>query len=237
MTSLALYEHDGVKLRVACIPTGTECFAGGPVEVDLSLTNETAGPVFYPTANAGRRPAYLEFSADVMPPGATLRDPYPGTSVEPFEGPVATIECAPGQTDTRTIVLNQYLALEDTRALIDAGETSLLRVRWRCHVTAARRAQDQPPAPRVLEGECETTLIRHDSGLRKAIATLSDTLMKDPGTVPADPAARMRAITILSSLRIPEVVPYLRRLIDFPGYEVGRIARYALRELGHEHEQ
>ena len=237
MTSFARYERDGMKLRVTCIATATECLAGGPVEVDLSLTNETAGPVFYPIGNAGARTAYLEFSADVTPPGATLRDPYPGTSVEPFEGPVATIECAPGQTDTRTIVLNQYLALEDTRALIDAGESALLDVRWRCHVTAARRAQDQPPAPQVLEGECQATLTRDDESLRQTIQSLADAVMSDAGVVSADPAARMRAITILSSLRIPEVIPHLRRLAGHVSYEVRRTAQTALRELGHEHEQ
>ncbi len=213
-----------------CKLARADFIAGGPVEMEVSMTNKTSAPAFHLAGETWGRPAYLKFSAQLDPPGLELRDPYPNAGLEP-QGPVTTMELKPGQPLTRTVILNQYAALEDARATLAPGHSARLNIRWNCYIRAARKADQRPTAAAQIGGDLQASLTRNDESLRQAIESLAARLINDWNAVSSDPVGRRNAILTLASLRVPEVVPYLVRLTQFPELEVRRWSQHALSEL------
>lgn len=230
--SAVILEREGISVGVTFRVKGHKVYAGGPAELELSVTNKTPVQIFYLAGAAGVRPAYLKFSAELHPHGLKLRDPYPDTSLDP-QGLFASLPLQPGQVDKQVIVLNQYVTLEDTREVILEGQSGCLNVRWQ-YFLAANRSQDHPPKSDPVEGEFQLTLLRNDARLWESIESIAGKLIKDANAIPIDSVGRRDAIVTLTSLRIPEVMPYLRQLVDFPDFEVRRMAQYALSEFEHE---
>jgi len=225
-------EAHNVTVVVTVRPKPGQILAGGPIELDLWVTNRTPVQIFYLVGNAHARPAYLKFSAERTADRQRLRDPYPQTPLTPT-GPIASIPLDPGQTDKRTILLNQYVALEDTRAAIAPGQRAPLRVHWDCFIAASRTPQSYLPDPEQVSGEFQVEVLRDDESLRRSIDALAAKLKNDSQAVPADAVGRRDVITALVSLRIPEVAPYLRQLLDFPDFEIRTMAQHALAESEH----
>ena len=221
---------ENVTVAVTILPKQSEAQAGGPIELDLRVTNRTPATIFYLIGNARGRPAFLKFSAELQPDGGRFRDPYPEAPLEP-DGPFASIPVEEGKTDIRTIVLNQYVALEDSRDRITPGASALLRVHWECFIAASRKPKPYLPKAEPVAGEFQVKLLRDDVRLLESVQALADQLTSDSSAVPRDAVGRRDAITALASLRIPEAAPYLNRLIEFPDFEVRSMARHALSEL------
>jgi hypothetical protein len=228
--SAAVLERDGINLFITFRLKNHELYAAGPVELELTVTNKTPARILYLSGSVGIRPAYLKFLAELHPPGLVLRDPYPDTPLEP-RGLFASISLQPGQIHRQTVVLNQFVTLEETRGAIPNGQSARLHVRWR-HFISASCAEEYPSKSEPVEGVFEVILVQNDDKLRKSIDAIAAKLMNDSSAIPVDAVGRRDAIAKLTSLRIPEVIPHLRKLADFPDFEVRRMAQYALSELG-----
>jgi hypothetical protein len=227
--SAGVLARDGVNLGIAFNLTSRELYAAGPLVLELTVTNRARTPILYLTGTANIRPAYLRFSAELQPPGLVLRDPYPKTPLEPG-GVFASISLQPGQSHRQTVVVNQFVTLEDTRGAIPNGQSARLQVRWQ-HFVAASTTEQYPSKPEAVDGSLQVTLVRDDEKLRATLDAVADTLLRDSGAAARDPVGRRDAIAKLASVRIPEVIPHLRKLADFPDFEVRRMAQFALSEL------
>jgi hypothetical protein len=230
--SSAVLERGGATIRVTFRLKNRELHAAGPMELESTVANETPARIFYLAGSVGMRPAYMKFSAELHPPGLVLRDPYPDTALEP-KGLFASISLQPGQIDRGTVILNQFVTLEDTREAIPDGQCARLHVRW-WYFIAASSTEEYPSKIEPVEGDFQVTLVRNDDKMRDCIDAIAAKLMNDSNAIPVDAVGRRDAIVKLTSLRIPEVIPHLRRLADFPDFEVRRMAQYALSELEHE---
>ena len=226
----AVLQTPEVTVAISVRPKQQDWIAGGPVELEIRFTNKTAARIYYLVGNAQGRPAYVKFSAELQPGSRRLNDPYPSTPLEP-DGPFASIPIDPGQADERTVVLNQYVALEDARLALAPGAGAVLHVHWRWLVAVSRQPKPSLPKPRLVEGDFQIRLVRDDEALRQRVKALASRLTSDASAVPRDAVGRRDAITALTSLRIPETEPYLRQLLDFPDFEVRSLAQRAIRTM------
>ena len=220
-----------VSAEVGLQPKAHEHYAGGPVELDLTVANRTPRRIHYLAGTAHGRPAFMKFSAELRASGLKLCDPDPNASMQP-DGMFARLTLDPEQVVKRTIVLNQFVTLEGTRDAIAEGQSAQLTVRWQYFLGS--QTEDLPPATDPAEGELEVTLVRNDERMREIIQSLSSQLSKDSKDTNADPAERRDAAIALTSLRIPEVVPNLQALADFPDFEIRSMAQHALKEIANE---
>ena len=235
-TSSASFNRHGLKLQVSCAPQQAEYVAGAPIEVEVTVSNRSSHPAFYVIGDAGPRVAYMEFSATLLPIGQKLRDPFPGTPLEPG-GMTSSIQVAPGQSHVRSVLLNQYVALEDVRTMIAPGRSARLSVAWRCYMVVTRSFPEPLPDAVPLSGSFHTGLTRDDAALRQIVESLAGRLTNDWNLSSSDPVGRRQSLAALTSLRIPETIPYLKALLEHPDAEVRYGAEQALHELQHDAKQ
>ena len=130
------------------------------------------------------------------------------------------------------MVVNQFLSLESTRAILSPGTKAPLRLDWQWQMVSLGEALGEAGRPTDagwVGGQLELTVVRDDELLRKTIASLAERLEKDAEPIAKDPVGRREAILALSSLRVPEAVGPLRRLTSYPDLEVRMRAEEALR--------
>jgi hypothetical protein len=223
---------DDLNVDVRLQPKARKFYAGGPVELELILANNTPRQVHYLTGSTHGRPAFLRFSAELRAPDLKLCDPVAAASLQP-DGIFARPSLDPGQVVKRTLVLNQFVNLEEARDAIAEGRSAKLVVRWQ-YFPGLSQTDGLTPAAEPAEGEFEVTLVRNDDHLRETIALLNSQLTNDSKDANFDSARKRDAAIVLISLRIHEVALILRGLADFPDFEIRSMAQQALREIENE---
>jgi hypothetical protein len=224
--SSAGWAYGALKFKITCRLRDDMVPAGGPVVGEIRFTNQSTSPGSFVTASELGRPAYLKFTGELVQPHLTFRDPLEKVLASP-EGPIATIEVPAAETREVRVVVNQFLCLEDARAVLSPGTKALMRIGWRRQMaeiaTAERRIGHE-----FVGGWLELEVLRDDELLRTSITALAERLEKDRNVIAADPVGRREASLALASLRVPEAIEALRRLTSHPDLEVRMRAEQAL---------
>ena len=229
--SSAEWIRGGLKLEITCRLRDNVVPAAGPVVGAIQFTNKSSGLGYVLTSSFHDRPAYLKFAGELKQVHLSLRDPA-GTTTSVPEGPIATIALSSGEVREVRVVVNQFLSLESTRAVLAPGSKAPLRLDWQWQMVSFDQALGDAGPPTDagwVGGQLELTVVRDDDLLKKTIATLAERLEQDAEPIAKDPVGRREAILALTSLRVPEAIEPLRRLTSYPDLDVRMRAEQALR--------
>jgi hypothetical protein len=223
----------GVLLQVGFKLTSQEALAGGLVEVNLVIKNIGNAEVYFAAGMSHDRPAYMSFNANLLGYDLSLKDPIENAALEP-QGMFSTIKLKPGESYQRTVILNQFLTLEDILKVLEVGHSAWLLIQWKYVLavgTTTECALSLAGETPVLEETLRINILRNDERLNTDIGQLAHSLKKDWNAVASHPVDRLQALISLTSLRIPAAVPYLKSLTDHPDPYIRQRVQYALEIL------
>jgi len=212
------YGND-IKVRAGLRIINSEVYAGGPILIEFSIENRGQTP-YYLAFGGDRvklRPTYFDFSASLEGADMKLVDPAAGTPE--LGGIGGTTEVKPGEPYYQTIILNQFLSLEEVRKVLKEGEAGVLQIRCKralAIATTSMQALQMVTDIPVVEEVLRVKVSRNDAALNTLMTQLADELKNDWASTPTSPVNQERAITQLTALRIPVAVPYLQSLVEHP---------------------
>ena len=197
--------------------------AGGPVEVEFFIDNAGARALhlFVNGDRARQRPGSFSFVATMA--GVTLPDPYKDVAWE--GGPATVVTVEPTKVYRQTLVVNQFVRLENSLDLLEPGASGQLVVACRrpLPLTADHQASLTPAgdAP-LVEVRLEFELRRDDAQLSALVDKLVDEVRHGPREY------RERPLALLLTLRAPVAIVRWRALMDHADPVVGQRVRQAL---------
>lgn len=225
MNDQAEWRSGEITADVAIRPATSPVLAGGPLEIEMSVSLH------------GERPAYLAMGADRVrqrPQGISLDAVLEGSDasiVDPSEslpdlgGPLGVAELAPDAPLRQILLANAFLTLERIRSALEPGASGIIRIGFVCELRLALerdRAAAAPavPAPRL---EIRVPVRRDDAALEELFGRLADEAMaaKQVGL-------QERAIAILSTARHPAANTQLVTLASSPEPNLSGLARRAV---------
>jgi hypothetical protein len=199
--------------------------AGAPLALEFFVRNLGAGTVHVAVGGdrARGRPDFFSFSANLR--GWQLADPASGAAY--LGGPVSLVSVAPCDTYRQTILLNEFLRIEDVIArLPPGGHDELMLTCERLLPCGASEAAafDLAAAPKV-KAEIACTLRRDDSALLQTLDELATTILA--GAI----ERREPALAELFASRAP-AREQLLRIAAHPDRNLAERARRVLATLG-----
>ena len=174
-----------------------EPLAGGPIELEFFV--ESVGPSALQLAVGGdrarQRPGQVSFEAELG--GSSLGDPL--ADVPDVGGPLGVVQVTAESPFSQRLVLNEFVRLEDTIALMAPGGSARMRVH--CHRPIVLAAASNAALALRDASNVEVTLafmLRRDDAELAALADeLKDAVLHGPA------AERERPFGLLLSMRTP----------------------------------
>jgi hypothetical protein len=212
-----------LKVRAGFRAREAEVLAGGPVVIDFFVKNFGRRTLHLAVATdrSRLRPDYYSFEGCVeRGKGAggqniALEDPLKDSGY--FGGPASVMKVEPGGTYSYPLLVNDFLRLELALSSMKRGEAGMLR--FRCRRPLPLAANDRgafrmgPKAP-VVEITLSLRIRRDERALGRLIEGLADDIRTHWPTFAT--IEFEGAISKLTALRIPAVVPALRTLVGHP---------------------
>ena len=220
---------DGVPVRAGFRAETQDVVAGGPLEVSFVVANSGTAPV-YLTVSADRsrlRADLFAFSAGLDGSDSQLSDPLADAVY--LGGPSTVVSVQPNSSYIQTVLLNQYLTLEEIPHALaasgsDAGMLWLHCQRQLSISTAQDRVRTVTP---VSVDETLRLPVRTDqAALDGLAASLADQVRSD--TQPTGAGNREALVTKLIALRSDTARAQLETLRDHPDPTVQALVRGAL---------
>jgi hypothetical protein len=202
--------------------------AGGPLEVEVALSNAGDRPVDIPVgADRSRgRPGHLSFSVEAD--GATFADPRAGL---PYRGGVSgQVSLPPDELVVQRVLVNDFLGLDVLLAIVAPGARLPLALRcWRNLATGPQPdSMTLADAPDVAVVELDVPVLRDDEGLAALAAALRDELRS---AAPASVEDRERQVGRLASISLPDAAAALDALAAGPDRHLAGLAAQARQRL------
>jgi hypothetical protein len=197
--------------------------AGGPIEVEFFVDNVGA-QALHLLVNGDRarhRPGSFSFVATLA--GVTLPDPY--AEIPYRGGPATVVTVEPTKLYRQTLLVNQFVCLENSLDLLEPGASGQLVVD--CRRPLPLTADHQ--AALTSAGDAPLVAVRLEFGLRRDDAQLSalvDQLVDEVRHGPRE--QRERPLALLLTLRAPVAVGRWRALLDHADPVVVARVRQAL---------
>jgi len=200
--------------------------AGAPIGLTFSIELEGAERLYLAIAGdrARQRPAGFVFVATLEGVAAPLIDPAHG--LPDLGGPLGLVEVGADAPWRQPLLLNQFVALEDSRRPIAPGERRLLHLLCRRSLALgpSEAIALDSAEPVAVELSLSFALERDDA----ALAALADRLARtvDEGPIEQREAALLRLLGMRAAAREP-----LRALTRHRQFSVAERARLALDAL------
>ncbi|MGF6756247.1 hypothetical protein [Paraburkholderia sp. GAS42] len=172
-----------------------DLLAGGPIELEFFA--ESWGSTALQLAVSGdrmtQRPGQFRFAA--LFEGTQLKDPMARMPV--LGGPVGVVQVTPERAWCQTLILNQFVRLEDTIGQLEHGAAG--RLDLACHrplVPAATEAEAlSTDGARIVAVDLAVALRRDDAALTALATGLFGEVMQNPA------ASRERPLALLLAMR------------------------------------
>jgi hypothetical protein len=194
-----------------------EVLAGGPLRVEFFVESDASTPLYLAvgTDRARLRPADFFFSATTDKREINLKDPAAG--IADLGGLGSVVEIKRGAPHRQTILVNEFLGLEDLAVALRPGEVDRLQLRCQRSLQLAASIEEESKVDwqrQVVSVTLAIGVKRDDVSLKSLIAGLAARLNANrDATVSAE---RELAVAELVALRSPLALPYLRSLSDHP---------------------
>ncbi len=199
--------------------------AGGPIELEFSISvlGKRSRPLCLMVGGDRARRRLRGVGCAATFDGVALKDPYGDL---PFTGgPVSALEIPTGESRSQRFLLNDFLALEKTRELLEPGAAGQLFLTCRRAVPLAFNKElvfDPKTKVEVVEVELALELRRDDD----ALVALVEELIRQVRNGPAE--TRSQTVSTLLSLRAPPAKERWRTLADHPDPGIAERVRSAL---------
>ena len=212
-----------IRARAGFRAAGSSTVAGGPLFLEFFAEN-LGQRALYVLSGGDRmrdRPADYAFTATLG--GVPLRDPY--GELPDIGGLGAFVVVARGETWQQQLLLNQFVAIEDTIHLLSPGASSRLRVRCTRPLPLASDEQEALASePEAATVDVEVTVAVHRDD--RQLAALVDQLVSTITSGPIE--EREMSLRILLTLRARPAVDRWRRLAEHPDASVAERVTEAL---------
>ena len=211
-----------IKARFAV--TDASDVAGGPVELAFSaeLVEGAACQLIAAGDRMTNRPAGFSFAATFA--GHVLSDPY--ADLPDMGGPEGILELQTDRPVHQRLVLNEFVRLEDVRALLAPGATGLLAIECARHLSLVAAGEDAPFDSAAVTVPLALQLRRDDNALDALVRRLLAQVLDGPRD------QRERPLSLLLSLRADMAVDRWRTLVSHPDPLVAQRARQSLGASG-----
>lgn len=180
--ALQSFEVEGLRVRAGLRVASTLLLAGAPIALHYFVEVEGPGRLHLAVGGdrAKQRPAGFAFHATLAGSGTTLADPCAG--VPDVGGPIGLVVVAADTPWRQSLLLNQFVALENSRRSIANGEHDLLTLTCRRALklaTSEDGALDLTHAT-PLELTLSFFLERDDAAVAATAATLAQEVFDGP---------------------------------------------------------
>lgn len=211
-----IFSIDNSQLAAGFRAHEEEVLAGGPLRVEFFVESDASTPVYLAvgTDRARLRPADFFFSATINKREINLKDPAAG--IADLGGLGSVVEIKQGVPHRQTILVNEFLGLEDLALAVRPGEVDVLQLGCQRSLQLAASIEEESVSwqRQVVNVTLAIGVKRDDVSLKSLIAGLDTRINANRGApVSAD---RELAVAELVALRSPLALPYLRSLSDHP---------------------
>jgi len=224
-------EVDGVPVRAGFRVSTQDVLAGGPLEVDFVVANSGDTPV-YLTVSADRsrlRPDQFTLTAGLVEPNREFGDPMADAVY--LGGPSTVVSVQPSGTYTQSLLVNQFVSLEQVPDALAASGSEAGMLWLRCQRQLRISASEdrvRAAQPMSVEGTLSLPLRTDQAALDAQIAALADQLRSD--TEPTGAGDREARVTELIALRSPAALGQLESLRNHPDATVRFLVEGALNQ-------
>jgi hypothetical protein len=211
-----------MQLRASLHAVEPSPLAGGPIELELTVEAPAEGAIYvmFSGDRMRMRSGDLAFAASCG--GAVLADPK--GDLPNLGGPSTLVAVRPGTPHRRTLLLNDFVRLEDALDVVPPDTSAELFVTcvWSPRLAADERASSGLGDPLRVEMSVTLAIRRDDDALVALVDRLVDHVFH------GEPGVRVRSLELVSSLRAPIAVARWRALAAHPDASVGASVAPAL---------
>lgn len=210
------FETQDLQVRAGFHTHDFEVIAGGPLEVEFLVENTGRLPLNLAVGGdrAQLRPSFFSFQATVDETEVDLQDP---SAAPNLGGPATVIEVKTNAPYRQTVLVNEFVTLENIRTALKPGEVKVLRIRCQRPIPLAvdkQQAFQTGANAQMVNVVLVVHVRRDDTALEALMAHLTAEIRAD-WTITAS-AKREQAISQLVALRDRATIPYLKTLIEHP---------------------
>lgn len=211
-----------MDLRASFQAVEPSALAGGPIELQLTVEAPSERAVYVMFSGDRMRLRSGDFAFAASCGGAVLTDPK--GDLPNLGGPSTLIAVRPGTPHRRTLLLNDFVRLEDTLDIVppDSSAELLVTCLWSPRLAADERAASGLGDPLRVEMSLALSIRRDDAALVELVDRLVDDVFH------GEPGVRVRALELVTSLRAPIAVERWRALAAHPDASVGACVAPAL---------
>ncbi|MDD4162195.1 MAG: hypothetical protein PHW87_06915 [Methanothrix sp.] len=180
---------DDIRVRAGFRVAPGELLAGGPIELEFFVESLGSSPIRLAVSGdrMSQRPGKFRFAAKFQ--GISLEDPM--KAMPNMGGPVGIVLVSAERPWHQTLVLNQFIRLEDASELLLQGATGRIELACRRPITlastdAAALSDDEAL---VVAVDLSFNLRRDDEALETLVARLFDEVMQGPTVLRERPLA------------------------------------------------
>jgi hypothetical protein len=188
-------EAAGTVVRAAFRIVTDEPIAGGPIEIELIVENQSSTPLNLSVSGDRARKRFGQYEFEAAFAGHALRDPM--ANMPDMGGPLSVAQLSNERPWRQALILNDYVALEETLEHIGNGEAGRLNLTCRRPMSLSPDPSEAMRAekPPVVAIDLAIDLNRDDQILSQLVASLFEAVNE------VDPATRLHSLNLLLSLR------------------------------------
>ncbi|RYY37577.1 MAG: hypothetical protein EOP46_02105 [Sphingobacteriaceae bacterium] len=193
-----------IPLKVGFRIISPAVIAGGPLEVEAFLINNSTIPLKLFVSGDMIKSRFAHYAFEAFIDENLIVDPTPASAY--LGGPQGGINVSAGETFIQTILLNDYLKLEDAQTYIPSGVSKLLKLicHWNLKLSAKINAA-QFEHELTVSIPLAVVVVRNDGRLEKLSAKLYADVLLTP--------VNLHSLNSLLAMRSAAMV-YIEKLLN-----------------------